>query len=207
MTPCTTIEQAAKLIYSLYSQKRQEHPALKQQPFIISIDGRCASGKTTLAAKLAELIEHSSIVHLDDFFLQPHQRTEKRYQTPGRNVDDERLIQEVIQPYLNNQDISFRPFSCQKMALLEPIHLSKPDVLILEGCYINNELLNQYANIRIFTHVDPQTQQKRIALRNGQDRLPDFINKWIPLEEKYFETLDLHKFDLLLDLSPLAPKK
>lgn len=206
MELCTTIQQATKLIYSHFEQKRKENPSIAQQPWIISIDGRCASGKTTLAEHLSHLINHSSIVHLDDFFLQPHQRTPERYATPGKNIDDQRLIQEVIIPYINNQDIHYQPFSCQKMALQEAIHLPKSDVLILEGCYVNNALLSDYSNLRIFVHVDSQTQLQRIEMRNGKDRLHDFENKWIPLEEKYFETLDFSAFDLVLDLSSLAPK-
>lgn len=201
MISCSTIQEAACLIYSLYQQKQKENPSLTKQPFIISIDGRCASGKTTLARELASLFPSCNVIHLDDFFLQPHQRTPKRYATVGRNVDDQRLIQEVIVPYLDNREICFRPFSCQKMALQDPIVLPKTDVLILEGCYVNNALLYSYANLRIFMHVDDQTQRKRIEMRNGADRLQDFINKWIPLEEKYFETLNLSTFDLLLYLS------
>jgi len=51
------------------------------RPFLIAIDGCCGSGKTTLANKLAKEL-NASVFHMDDFFLQPHQRTEKRLSEP-----------------------------------------------------------------------------------------------------------------------------
>ena len=38
------------------------------KPFMIAIDGRCTSGKSSLALRLAEDF-HASVVHMDDFFL------------------------------------------------------------------------------------------------------------------------------------------
>ena len=37
---------------------------------LVAIDGRCGSGKTTLAAALQEMLQ-CPVVHMDDFFLRP----------------------------------------------------------------------------------------------------------------------------------------
>ena len=37
-------------------------------PFILAIDGRCASGKTTLAGELQKR-QACNVIHLDDFYL------------------------------------------------------------------------------------------------------------------------------------------
>lgn len=68
-----------------------------KQPLIIAIDGRSASGKTTLAKELNELFL-SEVIHMDDFFLQPEQRTEERLSEVGGNVDRERFLREVALP-------------------------------------------------------------------------------------------------------------
>lgn len=48
---------------------------LDTQPrVIIAIDGRCGAGKSTLAARLAELCG-GNVFHMDDFFLRPEQRS------------------------------------------------------------------------------------------------------------------------------------
>ena len=57
---------------------------------IVSIDGPCAAGKTTLAGKLSELYD-CNVFHMDDFFLRPEQRTPARFAQPGGNVDYERF--------------------------------------------------------------------------------------------------------------------
>ena len=44
---------------------------------IVAIDGKCTSGKTTLASKLAEIYD-CNVFHMDDFFLRPEQRTPER---------------------------------------------------------------------------------------------------------------------------------
>ena len=71
----------------------QEIDALlpQHQPVLIAIDGRCASGKTTLAALLQQAIG-CNVVHMDHFFLQPHQRSSQRYAQPGENIDHERFL-------------------------------------------------------------------------------------------------------------------
>ena len=44
------------------------------RPILIALDGRCGSGKTTLAAQLAERFPGSRTIHTDDYYLPPAQR-------------------------------------------------------------------------------------------------------------------------------------
>ena len=55
----------------------------------VAIDGPCASGKTVFAASLHERFG-GNVLHMDDFFLRPEQRTPERFAEPGGNVDRER---------------------------------------------------------------------------------------------------------------------
>ena len=70
----------------------------------IAIDGRCGSGKTTLANKLKAYFD-CHIFHMDDFYLQEYQRTQERYNEPGGNVDRERFKKEVLEPLKEHQDV------------------------------------------------------------------------------------------------------
>ena len=65
--------------------------AKKHKRFIVAIDGRCGSGKTTVAGVLGKRLD-AVVFHMDDFYLQKHQRIEERYNEPGGNVDRERWI-------------------------------------------------------------------------------------------------------------------
>jgi hypothetical protein len=43
----------------------------------------------------------------------------------------------------------------------------------------------------VFSDVEAEEQIKRIIKRNGKDMAAIFRDKWIPLEEKYFETYEI----------------
>ncbi len=54
----------------------------RQERLLLAIDGGSASGKTTLAALLAQRYG-CPVFHMDDFFLRPEQRTPQRLAEPG----------------------------------------------------------------------------------------------------------------------------
>ena len=59
--------------------KKQIDMLLEEKDFaVVAIDGKCTSGKTTLASKLAEIYD-CNVFHMDDFFLRPEQRTPERF--------------------------------------------------------------------------------------------------------------------------------
>lgn len=170
----------------------------KKRPVIIAIDGRCASGKTTLADNLSESID-CNVIHTDDYFLQPFQRTRERYAEPGGNLDRERLVAEVLTPLSQGRRPLYQPFDCSRMCFGNAIRLTEKDVYIIEGSYSCHPLLRPFYDFTVFVTTDSETQTQRILERNGEDRLPDFINVWIPLEERYFEALDIEeKADIVI---------
>ena len=80
--------------------------------FIVAIDGMCGSGKSTVAGKLQEYFG-CSLFHMDDFFLQPHQRTSQRLDAPGGNVDYERFQAEVLIPLKRGRSLFLPPVLLQ----------------------------------------------------------------------------------------------
>ena len=162
----------------------------EQQRAIVAIDGMSGSGKSTLAALLAQVYD-APVVHMDDFFLQPHQRTPERYRTPGGNVDHERFAQEVLAPLLRGEAFTYRPFDCHRMAFGAPVSVSPGRVFIIEGSYSLHPALEQAMDVRVFLRVDPALQRARIRLRNGEAMLERFETTWIPLENRYIEATHL----------------
>lgn len=171
-------------------EKRIKAAADKKEIFIVAVDGRCASGKTTLAAALSKRLG-CDVIHTDDFYLQPHQRTTERYAEPGGNLDRERLTAEVLQPLRRGEGASYCPFICSTMSFGEKIHLKSKGIYIVEGSYSCHPEMRKYYDLTVFVTTDSNTQSERIKNRNGTERLHDFLTKWIPLEEKYFAAFEV----------------
>ncbi len=163
---------------------------LRRRRVIVAIDGRCGSGKTTLAAKLQKHL-HCSVFHMDDFFLRPEQRTEERFAAPGGNVDHERFLAEVLLPLRSGQVVTYRPFICAQQQLGEMVIAGSSRLAIVEGAYACHPDLWEYYDLRVFLTVDSETQMRRIEVRNGPEKAQQFRNRWIPFEEKYFKAFDI----------------
>ena len=154
---------------------------------VIAIDGRAASGKSTLAAGLKSVIG-AEIVHMDDFFLPADMRTRERLNEPGGNVHYERFAEEVL-PNLNDRSNAFeyRVFDCGTMSYNGTRKILPRKWLVVEGSYSHHPKLGCYADARVFSTIDAATQISRITARNGEKLAEMFATMWIPMEEKYFD--------------------
>ena len=162
-----------------------EHLQKQKELAVVAIDGRCASGKSTLAARIGERLD-IPVVHMDHFFLRPAQRTKERLAKPGENVDHERLLREVLEPLLAGEAPSYQPYSCRTGELGEPIALKHSPVVLVEGSYSCHPTLWPCYRRRIFLTVDPEEQLRRIEQRDGPEQLKAYQERWIPMEERYF---------------------
>ena len=152
---------------------------------VLALDGRCAAGKSTLAGKLADRWG-AALFHMDDFYLQPKQRTKERLAEPGGNVDRERFLAEVLEPLRAGKTVEYRRFDCRTMSFENPRLIPENRIAIVEGSYACHPELRGYYDLRIFLDIDPETQLERIRRRNGPEGAERFRNIWIPLEEAYF---------------------
>lgn len=157
---------------------------------IVAIDGMSGSGKTTIAEMISKHLT-ATVIHMDDFFLRSQQRTKERLQTPGGNIDVERLLDEVVIPIINGEQFTYNPFDCHTMTFKEEKLITPANIVILEGSYSCHPKLYSYCDLHIFLHIDRITQIKRILLRSGYDKTTEFINKWIPLENQYFRHFNI----------------
>ncbi len=160
--------------------------AAGKERLLVALDGRCASGKSTLAAALAKELD-CTVFHMDDFFLRPEQRTPARLAIPGENVDHERFLSEVLAPLQAGGSVVYRPFDCHTQTLLAPITVQPRAICLVEGSYACHPALREAYHLRLFSDIDPVEQLRRIRLRDGEAKASVFQARWIPLEEAYFE--------------------
>lgn len=152
---------------------------------VIAIDGRCASGKTTLAKELSEELG-AGVIHMDDFFLPGEMRTGERLREPGGNVHYERFATEVLAGLRSKASFSYGRFDCRRMEIAGRVIVPEGRLRIVEGAYSCHPYFGNYMDLRIFRDVPPEIQCGRIRARNGETALKKFREKWIPMEETYF---------------------
>jgi len=152
----------------------------------IAIEGGSASGKSTLG-KLLHQVYDCNLFHMDDFFLQMHQRTPERFRQPGGNVDYERFKEEILDPLKTGAPFSYRVFNCSRMALGETVHVQPKKLNIIEGAYSLHPYFGDAYDISCFIEIAEQAQSDRILARNGEAMHKRFMGEWIPLEKRYFE--------------------
>ena len=154
---------------------------------IVAIDGKCTSGKTTLAAKLAEIYD-CNVFHMDDFFLRPEQRTPERFAEVGGNVDYERFKEEILIQLGKGKPFSYRPFDCSTFTLAGPVTVVPKQLNIIEGTYSHHPYFGNSYDLKVMLTVTPELQRERILQRPAflHQR---FFEQWIPMENRYFESL------------------
>ena len=152
---------------------------------ILAIDGRCASGKTTLATKLQDEFQ-CNVIHMDDFYLPIHLREPGWENTPGKNIDFDRL-KEIIKTIPFKKQYQICPYICAAGCYGKPIHYKQNRLTVVEGSYSCHPVLKEYYHYCVFMDISKEHQKNRLLIRNGEEGYTRFNNLWIPLEEQYFK--------------------
>ena len=150
-----------------------------KKPLIISIEGKCASGKTTLANMFDGKY---AIIHIDDFFLPPHLKTVERLAEVGGNINYEKVY-EMLSNIKEKHIIEYEKYDCHTDTYS---HVSIPynEVIILEGVYSFHPYFNKFIDKLVFIEIGAKEQRERINKRSNAHM---FYERWIPLENKYYE--------------------
>ena len=156
---------------------------------LITLDGPCASGKTTLAGRLAKAL-NAAVLHTDHFVVPHERKTAERLRVPGGNCDWERLTAEVLIPWKEGRTGTFRRYDWN-VGLMPPELLPEERVMILEGSYCNLPAIRELADLRLFMDTPPEVRRQRLEARESPASLIRFDELWIPLENAYFEAYGL----------------
>lgn len=148
---------------------------------IFALEGKCASGKTTLSSKL----ENVTIIDVDEFFLRKELKTEQRLNEIGGNIDYD-LYEECLKKIKPNCTICYKIFDCQTQEYTTKEVVIKDKVLLV-GVYSYHQKVRKYIDKLLYLIVDEKIQYERLKQRVMFNR---FITEWVPLENKYFNSYD-----------------
>ncbi|MDD3381959.1 MAG: AAA family ATPase [Bacilli bacterium] len=161
---------------------------------IIALDGKAASGKSTITKNLRE--HNVTIIHMDDFFLPKSLQTKKQLNTLGGNIDIDAL-KDVLSRLSQNQEIMFQAFNCKTQKYFEKREFVH-SLVIIEGVFSYLEDFRRFYKRLIYLDINKQEQKKRLINRNKK-LYPKFKKIWLPMEEKYFSKENIIlKADLII---------
>ena len=148
----------------------------QKEQIIIAIEGPAGSGKTNLSARLKGFV-----FHMDDFF------NPSRTEEIGSNINMEYILNNIFIP-LSNKESSFnyQTYNCKTKEYTKNTYC-KNNIIIIEGVYSYLPCFQKYYDLLIYCDIDKIDQENRLKERPNYI---DFINIWLPKEEKYFKEIN-----------------
>lgn len=153
----------------------------------IAIEGRCATGKSTLAGLLAR-DPAVSVICMDHFFLPARRRTPQRLAQPGGNVDLERFIAQVAAPLQSGEPVCYRPFDCRSQQLAPDWVRAPGPIRVVEGVYSLHPDIPPVYDLKFLLTAPLETRLERLRRRCAPGQLEQYLTQWIPLEDAYFRS-------------------
>ena len=130
-------------------------------PFILGIDGRSSSGKTSLANRVHAAIVPSSVVHTDDIAWRH-----------SRFGWDDLIIEAVLGPLREGKAAHYRPPAWEHGHRPGAIDISAGDPLVIvEGVGVGRRELSQYIGALLWVESDPSEVEEREARRVADGEL------------------------------------
>lgn len=140
----------------------------------VGIDGFGASGKTTLAARIAAALPTAVVVHIDDF---------ARPALSG--WDRDRFVRQLVEPLLAGRPGRYQrwDFEADVGAEWHTVPVGVP--VIVEGVSATDARLPVPWDFTIWIEVPTAVRRARIAERDGPALRERWLTDWIPSEEAY----------------------
>lgn len=187
-------------IYTEVFHRIEELLQSEKKNILVTIDGMCGSGKTTLGEAIRQNFD-CNLIHMDDFFLQPYQRTGERLAQVGGNVDYERFYEEVCLHLQDEKGFSYGIFDCAALQITKRVQMPYKRLNIIEGSYSAHPYFRKKEDLRFFLEIDAKEQRRRLLLRNGEAMLKRFEEEWIPKEQAYFEGFGIRESSICLNMT------
>ena len=155
---------------------------------VILIDGRAGSGKSYLAAELAERLYKElevapRLVHMDDLY--PGWE--------GLRAGSNYLNQQILTPLSLGKVPSWQIWDWEagsRGAKAEPGNgwreFAGGIPLIVEGCGCLSKSASELADLRVWIESDHQTRRARLIERDGE-KFDEFWPSWIAQEDEFYQ--------------------
>lgn len=162
-------------------------PVEVSRPRIVGIDGGGGAGKSTLARRLADAADDAACVQIDDFY-RPEPDDSDLRREPCWFFDWRRVRDEVLVPASRGERAVFRPYDWDEDALSkDEVCVEADGVVILEGISALRRELRDWNDFGIWVDAPADLRLQRGLERDGQAARTQWVDHWMPEEERYFE--------------------
>ena len=173
-------------------------------PFLVALDGRSGTGKTTLSKRLGQALGASVI--LGDDFYSGGQLEEWTNMSPRAKVDHcmdwRRMRKEALEPLINGHTAKWRTFNwATGIGLSEHLITCQPaPIIILDGAFSTRPELSDIVNLSVLLRVPDDIRRQRLRDREGEDFMSKWHKVWDEGEDYYFARMRPDSsFDILID--------
>ena len=174
--------------------------AQANRPFLVALDGRSGTGKSTLAGHLVTTF-NAALVPVDDFFAASIPDSTWDTRTPVQRVADavdwQRLRSEALEPLRAGREAAWHPFDfaaglspegtypfCSQATVAPPRPL-----VVVEGAYSTRPELRDLLDLTVLVEVPDGVRRRRLAARKDQSFQARWHLRWDPAEDYYFGML------------------
>ncbi|MDG4803324.1 AAA family ATPase [Micromonospora sp. WMMD980] len=156
---------------------------------VIAVDGPSASGKTTLAETVAELLDGATIVHGDDFCrpMPDHERAQlDPQQGYQRHFDWQRLRDQVLVPLRADRTARYQSYDWNTGRLAGWTEVTPGAPVIVEGVYSARPELSPYYHLTVYVDTPREICLRRMRARGEHSE--EWITRWRAAEDFYLRT-------------------
>jgi hypothetical protein len=191
-------EPLAKVLEALI-QPGRERPQGGGPRVVLAVDGRSSSGKTTLAARLADAVADSAVVHTDDIAW-----------WHSRFGWADLLIDGVLMPFRRGDRVSFRPPRWAEHGRQDSIEVPAGcPLLIVEGVGAGRSEASALIDALVWVQADQQEAERRSLARVGRSggpRTAEAYWEWMGEENPFLAgERTWERADMLVAGTPLIP--
>jgi uridine kinase len=140
----------------------------------VGIDGKGASGKTTLAAAVAAALRDAVVVHVDDF-ARPSVETWER----------DRFVAQVLVPLAAGRSARYERWDWDSDASAGWAEVPVGVPVVVEGVSSTDVRLGVPWDVALWVEVPYEVRLTRALARDGEGMREQWVERWMPAEDAY----------------------
>jgi uridine kinase len=153
----------------------RSRPPLLGAGRLLCIDGPAGSGKTTLAARVADLVP-ATVVHLDELL---------EGWTGGLPRVVAALVADVLEPLAAGRPAAFHRYDWHAGRFAERVPVPPAELIVVEGVAAGSRAVTAYASALVWLEAPHDLRMTRGLERDGDDFAP-YWESWARTEDEHF---------------------